>query len=91
MGIKKGGICMMGYGFGGLGMMGGGPFMMVLFLVVIGYLFYLALNKQTPTHKEAYISTYPTVDLEALNIAKARLANGEISIEEFEQIKINLL
>jgi putative membrane protein len=80
---------MMGYGFGGLGMMGGGPFMMLLFLVVIGYLFYLALNKQTPTHKEAYISTYPTVD--ALNIAKARLANGEITIEEFEQIKLNLL
>lgn len=82
---------MMGHGFGGLGMMGGGSFMMILFLVAIGFLFYIALNKQAPKHKEAHISTYPAVDSEALKIAKARLARGEISVEEFEQIKKNLL
>ncbi|WP_423799605.1 SHOCT domain-containing protein [Neobacillus sp. SAB-20_R2A] len=80
---------MMGSGYGGFGMMGGGSFMMILFLAAIGFLFYLALNKQNP--KKVANITLPTADSEALKIVKSRLANGDISVEEFEQIKRNLL
>jgi putative membrane protein len=79
---------MMGYGFG---MMGGSSLMMVILLVPIGLLFYLVLNKQTSVHKDANISIQPANNIEALNIAKTRLANGDITIEEFEQIKNNIL
>ena len=80
-----------GYGMGGFGMMGGGSLMMIILLVFIGLLFYLALNKQTPIQKDINIPIQPAVNTEALNIAKARLANGDITVEEFEQIKNNLL
>lgn len=76
-------------GFGGFGMMGSGSLMMILILVAIGFLIYLALNKQNP-NKDSFISPSAT-NTEALKIAKLRLANGEISVEEFEQIKKNLL
>lgn len=84
---------MMGYGFGsgGFGMMGGGTLMMILFLVVIGFLFFLAMNRQTPVQKNANIPPQPEINPAALEIAKSRLASGEITIEEFEQIKQNLL
>lgn len=76
-------------GFGGFGMMGGGSFMMILFVAVIVFLFYLAMKKQNPP-KEAFI-LQQIPDSEALRMAKSRLANGEISVEEFEAIKQNLL
>jgi putative membrane protein len=80
-----------GFGIGGFGMMGGGSLMMVILLVLIGLLFYLALNKSTPVQKDANIPVQQAIHSEALNIAKMRLANGEITIEEFDQIKNNLL
>lgn len=80
-----------GFGFGGYGMMGGGSLMMIVIIAAIGFLFYLALNKQqTPATKDASLTPQPAVETEALKIAKSRLANGEISVEEFEQIKKNL-
>lgn len=79
-----------GFGVGGYGMMGGGSFMMLLFLAVIGFLFYLAINKQTPNQKDAQLVSKQSADSDALMIAKTRLANGEISVEEFDQIKRNL-
>ena len=82
-----------GYGFGGFGMAGGGSLMMILLIAAIGFLFYLALKKPTPDHKDANLPTQPaqpTVDSEAMKIAKNRLASGEITVEEFEQIKRNL-
>ena len=79
-----------GYGFGGFGVMGGGSLMMILLIAAIGFLFYLALKKPTPDHKDVNFKAQPTVDSEALKIAKNRLASGEITVEEFEQIKKNL-
>jgi putative membrane protein len=80
----------LGYGFfGGLGI-GGGSTMMILFLLAIGVVVYLLMNQQNVNGKQ-YIHPQPVVNLDALEIAKSRLANGEITVEEFEQIKKNLL
>ncbi|XJZ28027.1 SHOCT domain-containing protein [Bacillota bacterium Lsc_1132] len=79
-----------GFGFGGFGMMGGGSLVMIVLIAAIGFLFYLALNKQAPVQKDANMPIQPTVDSEALKIAKSRLASGEITVEEYEQIKKNL-
>lgn len=80
-------------GFGGYGMMGGSSFMMILVIAAVGFLIYLALNKnkQTSNQKDANLSPQNNVESEALNMAKTRLAKGEITVEEFEQIKKNLL
>lgn len=82
-------IVMMGPGFGyygGFGM-GGGSFMMILVLLAIGLLVYFAFNRQ---QRESWnVSAAPNTN--ALELAKTRLARGEISLEEFEQIKNKLL
>ena len=79
---------MMGPGyFGGFGM-GGGSLMMLVVFLAIGYLLYLAFNQNrgnSQTHSRQSRS------IEALELAKGRLARGEITVEEFEQIKTNLL
>jgi putative membrane protein len=80
-----------GFGFGGFGMMGGGLCMMVLLLIVIGFLFYMGMKKQATNQKDTNIFSQPTADSEAIKIAKSRLTSGEITVEEFEQIKKNLL
>ncbi|MDR6121653.1 putative membrane protein [Bacillus sp. SLBN-46] len=83
---------MMGQGYGiGYGMMGGGSMMMILFFVLIGFLFYLVMNRHAPVQKDTSLGLQPAVHSEALKIAKSRLASGEITVEEFEQIKKNLL
>ena len=79
-----------GFGFGGYGMMGGGSLMMIIIIAAVGFIVYLALKKQAPAAKDASLTPPPAVESEALRIAKTRLANGEISVEEFEQIKKNL-
>lgn len=68
---------MMGYG-----MMGGGAIMMFFWVILLGVLIYFALknSKSNP-------SISPSRGLDAMEIAQSRLAKGEISIEEFEQIK----
>ncbi len=79
---------MMGPGyFGGFGM-GGGSLMMLVVFLAIGYLFYLAFNQNRGNSQ-----TLPSQSRssEALELTKGRLARGEITVEEFEQIKTNLL
>lgn len=79
-----------GYGYyGGFGM-GGGSLMMLLGFLVIGILIYMVMNKQN-TGKESYHIPQIVANTEAIEIAKSRLASGEISVEEFEQIRKNLL
>ncbi|PLR83677.1 SHOCT domain-containing protein [Bacillus sp. V33-4] len=78
-----------GYGFGGYGM-GGGSSMMLLGFVVIGILIYMLMKKQN-TGNGSYHLPQKAANSEAIEIAKSRLASGEISVEEFEQIKKNLL
>ncbi len=83
---------MMGHGlgyYGGFGM-GGGFMMMIIGFLAIGFLFYLALKKQNNGAGQYQVSR-PAANTEALEIAKGRLARGEISVEEFEQIKTQLL
>ncbi|SEK55268.1 putative membrane protein [Carnobacterium iners] len=54
--------------------------MMLLPFVLIGYLVYVGINR-----KHSVEHSKP------LEIAKVRLAKGELSFEEFEQIKKNIL
>lgn len=80
-----------GYSSGGFGLMGGGSLLIILILVVIGLVIYFAMKKNTNGNKKdaSFISSQKT-ESTALDIAKSRLAKGEISLEEFEQIKKNL-
>ena len=79
-----------GFGYGGFGMLGGGSLMMILLIAAVGFLVYLALKKQSPGNQQASYPVQHSVQSEALSIAKSRLASGEITVEEFEQIKKNL-
>ncbi|MGG5253440.1 SHOCT domain-containing protein [Neobacillus sp. SM06] len=64
--------------------------MMILLIAAVGFVVYLALKKQ-PSGNQASYPVQHSVQSEALSIAKSRLASGEITVEEFEQIKKNLL
>ncbi|WP_312098673.1 SHOCT domain-containing protein [Niallia sp.] len=77
----------LGHGFGMFGM-GGGSIMMILIVLLIGYLFYLGMNNQKIG---IHNSNQQVTSSSALEIAKSRLAQGEISFEEFEQIKKSIL
>ncbi|MBT2679603.1 SHOCT domain-containing protein [Bacillus sp. ISL-35] len=79
---------MMGPGyFGGFGM-GGGSLMMLVVFLAIGYLLYLAFNQNRGNSQTL---SRQSMSSEALELAKGKLARGEITVEEFEQIKTNLL
>jgi putative membrane protein len=79
---------MMGPGyFGGFGM-GGGSLMMLVVFLAIGYLLYLAFNQNRGNSQTLSRQSRSS---EALELAKSRLALGEITVEEFEQIKTNIL
>lgn len=82
---------MMGNRLCGYGMFGGGGFMMLLLLMAIGFIFYSAFKKQSLGSNGRTLSLQKPADSEALKIAKTRLARGEISVEEFEKIRRNLL
>ena len=73
--------------FGGFGM-GGGSLMMLVVFLAIGYLLYLAFNQNRGNSQTLSRQSRSS---EALELAKGRLARGEITVEEFEQIKTNLL
>jgi len=73
--------------FGGFGM-GGGSLMMLVVFLAIGYLLYLAFNQNRGNSQTLPRQSWSS---EALELAKGRLARGEITIEEFEEIKTNLL
>ncbi len=77
----------LGHGFGMYGF-GGESFMMILVFILIGYLIYLGINSQ---NRGAVNRNQPVASSNAIEIAKSRLAKGEISFEEFEQIKKNIL
>lgn len=83
---------MMGNGcgvFNGLGF-GGGSSMMILFLAALGVIVYLAVGRKNSGSNSSVLPPADTHS-DALDIAKMRLANGEITIQEFEQIRKNLL
>ncbi len=75
-----------GHGYGMYGF-GGGSFMMILIFLLIGYLIYLGIRQ----NRNSEHRNQPTTSSNALDIAKSRLAKGEITIEEFEQIKKSIL
>ena len=60
--------------------------MMIIGAVLIGLIIYLLLNQKetNPVEKKSDVP-------DALEIAKVRLAKGEISTEEFEMIKKTIL
>jgi putative membrane protein len=61
--------------------------MMLLIILPIGYLIYLEINRRNSFGtKENQSGESP----DALEIAKVRLAKGEISFSEFEKIKKNI-
>lgn len=71
------------FGFG----MGGAGIMMFIGIIVFGLLIYFlvkSLNNPMAMHKSEVGTT------DALNIAKVRLAKGEITTEQYEEIKRNL-
>jgi putative membrane protein len=81
----------MGYGYGrGYGMMdgwfGGGIFMLILLavIIIVGFFLVHLLLSHSKT------ASRPTENA-ALEILKQRYARGEISHEEFEKMKANLL
>ena len=64
-------------------MMGGMVFFWLLFIIFAAYLIFLNTNKN-PFQEQGGISESP------LEIAKKRLARGEITREQFEEIKKHL-
>jgi putative membrane protein len=79
---------MMGNGF--YSGFGGGSMMMLIGFIIIGVLLYLVLNKQN-TNNGNIAAIPPVPHSEALEIAKTRFARGEITVEQFEEIKQTLL
>ncbi|MDP2983280.1 MAG: SHOCT domain-containing protein [Candidatus Latescibacter sp.] len=73
--------CMHGFGWGGLFM---GFFMLVFWIVIIGAAYVIIRNI---SHKGGGIISSET----PLDILKKRYARGEISKEEFEQMKRDLM
>lgn len=71
--------------YGGFNM-GGGSVMMMLVFLGIGILFYMLFMNTNIKPKSNYEISY-----EALSIAEKRLAHGEITLDEFYQIKKSLL
>lgn len=59
--------------------------MMLVSLILIGCIIFLLVNKNSDEASKV------TQKLEALEIAKMRLASGEITIEEYELIKKSIL
>ncbi len=76
-----------GFGYGGFGI-GGGFGMMFFGIIIIGLVVYFLLKGQNGNR---FTAPQPVPNNEALDIAKSRLAKGEITTEEFETIKKSLL
>ncbi|HSP22620.1 MAG TPA: SHOCT domain-containing protein [Planococcus sp. (in: firmicutes)] len=83
---------MMGPGWGmgsGWGMgLGGGFLVLIVLIVVVGFgIYYIVKNNNNNDVNRSQKDS----NADAMEIAKKRLAKGEISTEEFEEIKKNLL
>lgn len=78
---------MMWYGFGhGFMGWGGGMFMVLFWVLVIGLIIWVVSRGGAP----ALDTCRCTGDSNALNILRERYAKGEIGKEEFEQMKKSL-
>ncbi|MDJ0331552.1 SHOCT domain-containing protein [Planococcus sp. S3-L1] len=79
---------MMGPGWGMGWGMGGGIWMILALLVIIGVaVYYFTKNK----NNNGLTNSQQDTKTDALEIARTRLAKGEITTEEFEEIKKTLL
>jgi putative membrane protein len=65
-------------------MMGGGWFMWIFLLIIIGVVVYMLMNANATKRKDLEDSETP------LDILKRRYANGDITQEEYEEKKRNL-
>ena len=75
----------------GPGMMGGGFLFMLLFIIVAVLLVVWIVRMVSPQQRDSQpTSTEASAGSNALEIAEKRYARGEISKEEFEQIKRDL-
>ncbi|MBM7624705.1 SHOCT domain-containing protein [Sporohalobacter salinus] len=78
---------MHGWSYGMRGFFGGGMLMMGLFwLVIIGLFIYLVKNKSDFLTNKQQLEAKET----PIEIARKRYAKGEISKEEFQEIKAEL-
>ncbi|WP_416144142.1 SHOCT domain-containing protein [Planococcus koreensis] len=80
---------MMGPGWG-MGM-GGGFWVLIILIVIVGFgIYYIVKNNNNNNNKDFNRSQKDSSE-DAMEIAEKRFAKGEISTEEFEEIKRNLL
>lgn len=79
------GNMMGGFWPGSYGMMYGGGFMGILFLLLIGIGIYLLLKNNRPLSTTSISKT--NTNNEALEIAKLRYVRGEITFEEYQEIE----
>lgn len=80
---------MYGYGWGGFGiiMMLGMAIFWIGIIVLAVFLFRRMAGHQYGQHYSNYQGNYSHPSNEALEILRHRLANGDISAEEFEKMK----
>ncbi|MFG6116889.1 SHOCT domain-containing protein [Halobacillus sp. MO56] len=64
--------------------------MMIILFLFIAFLIYTAANKNG-NGQQSFVPQQASGSSEAIDIAKNRLSKGEITVEEFEQLKKNLL
>lgn len=72
------------------GFNGGGLIMMFIGILLLGIFVYLILKGQKNEMNFSKLA-YNKQQFEAIEVAKLRYARGEISFDEFENIKKNLL
>jgi len=78
---------MMGPGWGMGWGMGGGSWLIAVLVVIIGFAIYYFMKN----NNSGFNSSQKDSGTDAMEIAKKRLARGEITNEEFEEIKKRLL
>ncbi|MBT2570096.1 SHOCT domain-containing protein [Planococcus sp. ISL-110] len=79
---------MMGPGWG----MGGGFLVWIVLIAVVGFgIYYVVKNNINNNNNNNFNRSQKDASADAMEIAKERFAKGEITTEEFEEIKKNLL